>query len=160
MSPRKIFSTAVLVAALLIGVRGAAYADMSKTVISAFRGQLVVSKQELPEGKNDKDTIAKIKKEKLTQLVGEAQEEVTYWNFHYTAFLSKTGSSKLKLEFYADGKRFVADKTLDGIDPKSSVLSGDISINEDEGLAKGKTYVVKLVAGKNTVVATTSLLMK
>lgn len=155
---RKIISTAVVVAALVIG--GVASADMSRGVISAFKGQLVISKAELPEGKNDKDTISKIKAAKLTELTGAPQEDVTYWSFHYTAFLSKTGNSTLKMEFYRDGKQFVADKTLDGVDPKSAVLTGDIQINEDEGLAKGKAYVVKLVAGKNTVVATTNLLMK
>ena len=155
---RKIISTAVVVAAIVIG--GVASADMSRGVIAAFRGQLVISKKDLPEGKNDKDTIAKIKAAKVAALTGEAQEDVTYWNFHYTAFLSKTGNSTLKMEFYRDGKQFVADKTLDSVDPKSSILSGDISINEDEGLSKGKAYVVKLVAGKNTVVATTNLLMK
>ena len=155
---RKIISTAVVVAAIVIG--GVASADMSRGVIAAFRGQLIISKTDLPEGKSDKDTIAKIKKEKLTELVGTAQEDVTYWNFHYTAFLNRTGNSILKMEFYRDGKQFVADKTLDGVDPKSAILTGDISINEDEGLAKGKAYVIKLVAGKNTVVATTNLLMK
>lgn len=155
---RKIISLAVVLAALVIG--GIANAEMSRPVIAAFKGQLVISKGELPEGKNDKDTIAKIKSSKLTEVSGEAQEDVTYWNFHYTAFLNKTGSATLKLEFYKDGKQFVADKTLDGVDAKSSVLTGDISINEDEGLTKGKAYVVKLVAGKNTVVATANLLMK
>lgn len=158
MTARKIISTAVLLAAIVVG--GVAQADMSRGVIAAFRGQLVISKSDLPEGKNDKDTIAKIKKEKVSELVGTAQEDVTYWNFHYTAFLNKTGNTTLKMEFYRDGKQFVADKTLDGVDPKSSVLTGDIGINEDEGLAKGKAYVIKLVAGKNTVVATTNLLMK
>ena len=155
---RKIISTAVIALAIVIG--GVASADMSRGVIAAFKGQLVISKTDLPDGKNDKDTISKIKAAKLTELTGAAQEEVTYWNFHYTAFLTKTGNTTLKLEFYKDGKQFVADKTLDGIDPKSPVLTGDISINEDEGLSKGKAYVVKLVAGKNTVVATTNLLMK
>ena len=155
---RKIISTAVVVAALVIG--GVASADMSRAVIAAFKGQLVISKGDLPEGKNDKDTISKIKAAKLTTLEGSVQEDVTYWSFHYTAFLNKTGNSTLKMEFYRDGKQFVADKTLDGVDPKSAVLSGDIQINEDEGLAKGKAYVVKLVAGKNTVVATTNLMMK
>jgi hypothetical protein len=155
---RKLISVAVLVAALVIG--GVASADMSRGVIAAFKGQLVISKDELPGGKNDKDTINKIKAAKLSELTGEAQEDVVYWNFHYTAFLNKTGNSTLKMEFYKDGKAFVADKTLDGVDPKSTVLTGTISINEDEGLSKGKAYVIKLVAGKNTVVATTNLLMK
>ena len=154
--PRKIIVAAVALTALI----GVAYADLTRPVIAAFKGQLVITKDELPEGKNDKDTIAKIKAAKVTTLQGTAQEEVTYWNFHYTAFLKKTGATKLKMEFYRDGKQFVADKTLDGIDPKSAVLTGQISINEDEGLSKGKAYVIKLVAGKNTVVSTTNLLMK
>ena len=152
----RMMSAAVLAAALVLG--GVASADMSRPVISAFKGQLIVSKAELPEGKNDKDTIAKIKAAKIAALTGEPQEEIQYWNFHYTAFLSKTGSTKLKMEFY-NGKQLAADKTLDSIDPKSSVLSGDISINEDEGLAKGKTYTVKLMVG-NKAVASTSLTMK
>ncbi len=156
----RLTSAAVLAVALLAG--GPAHADLSKGVISAFRGQLVVSKADLPEGKNDKDTISKVKGARLTELTGETNEDVTYWHFHYTAFLSKTGSSALKLEFYTDDKdsRYVADKQLDGVDPKNSVLSGDISINEDEGLAKGKSYVVKLVAGGKNVVAQTPLKMK
>jgi hypothetical protein len=132
---------------------------MSKPVINAFRGQLIVSKGELPAGKNDRDTIAKIKAAKLAALTGEAQEDVTYWNFHYTAFLSKTGASKLKMEFY-NGKQLAADKTLDGVDPKSAVLEGDISINEDEGLAKGKTYTIKLVNERDQAVSTSSLTFK
>jgi hypothetical protein len=153
----RMMSAAVLCAALVVG--GVASADMSRPVINAFKGQLIVSKAELPEGKNDKETISKIKVAKLAALTGEAQEDVTYWNFHYTAFLSKTGSAKLKMEFY-NGKQLAADKTLDGIDSKSAVLSGDISINEDEGLAKGKTYQVKLVNERDQVVSTASLTMK
>jgi uncharacterized protein YccT (UPF0319 family) len=155
---RNLMSAAVLALAV-IAAGGTASADMSKAVINAFRGQLVISSQELPEGKNDKETIAKIKAAKLSALTGEAQEDVTYWNFHYTAFLSKTGNAKLKMEFY-NGKQLAADKTLDGIDPKSAVLTGTISINEDEGLAKGKTYTIKLVTANDAAVSTTTLTMK
>ena len=159
MSIRHPMSIAVLAAAIAVG--GNASADMSKTVINAFRGQLVVSKGDLPEGKTDKDTISKIKAAKLTTLEGETRDDVTYWHFSYAAFLSKTGASTLKMEFYKDnGKQLSADKTLDSIDPKSSLLTGEISINEDEGLAKGKTYTIKLVTERDAVVATATLLMK
>ena len=50
---RNLMSAAVIALAV-IAARGTASADMSKNVINAFRGQLVVSAQELPEGKNDK----------------------------------------------------------------------------------------------------------
>ena len=160
MSIRNLMSVAVLTTAIVVGGSATvATADMSKAVIGAFRGQLVISKGDLPEGKNDKDTISKIKAAKLTTLEGEARDDVTYWHFSYAAFLSKTGASKLKLEFY-NGKQLSADKTLDGIDPKSSLLTGEISINEDEGLAKGKTYTIKLVTEKDAVVASTQLTMK
>jgi hypothetical protein len=162
MSARNLMSIAVLATAIVVGASaGVATADMSKAVISAFRGQLIISKGDLPEGKNDKDTIAKIKAAKVTTLEGETRDDVTYWHFSYAAFLSKTGAQKLKMEFYKDnGKQLSADKTLDGVDPKSSLLTGEISINEDEGLAKGKTYTIKLVTERDAVVASATLTMK
>jgi hypothetical protein len=150
---------AVLIAAAVVSGGIASADNMSRAVISAFKGELVISKNDLPEGKNDKDTIAKIKSERLKELTGEAKDDVVYWRFHYTAFLNRTGATQLKMEFYT-GNKFVADNRLDSIDPKSTVLTGDISINEDEGLSKGKAYVIKLVTDKDVVVASTPLVMK
>ena len=155
---RQMMSATALAVAVMLATTQPVSADMTKPVISAFRGQFVVSKDELPTGKNDKDTIAKIKKEQLKEVTGTAQEDNVVWNFHYTAFLNKTGAKNLKLEFMKAG-RLAADKQLDGIDPKSSVLTGDITIDENEGLAKGNTYQVQLLAG-NAVVAKTTLSMK
>lgn len=157
MSRQMISATALAVAVMLATTQPVS-ADMTKPVISAFRGQFVVSKDELPTGKNDKDTIAKIKKEQLKEVTGTAQEDNVVWSFHYTAFLNRTGAKNLKLEFMKAG-RLAADKQLDGIDPKSSVLTGDITIDENEGLAKGNTYQVQLLAG-SAVVAKTTLSMK
>ena len=155
---RHLMSAAVLAVAVVAATAQPVLADMSRPVIAAFKGQLVVSKDELPTGKNDKDTIAKIKKEQLKELTGQAGEDNTTWNFHYTAFLSKTGAKNLKLEFMK-GKNLAADKQISDVDPKSAVLSGDITIDENEGLAKGSTYQVQLMAG-NSVVAKTTLVMK
>lgn len=149
---------ALLVLAVLVSGQPA-FADMSRDVIAAFRGQLVVSKDELPEGKNAKDAIAKIKAAHLKQLTGEQNQNVVSWRFHYTAFLTKTGAKTLKLNFLRGGK-IAANKRLDGIDPKSAVLSGDISISEDEGLARGTTYTLELVDGGKAVVAKTTLTLK
>jgi hypothetical protein len=151
----RLMSAAVLAGALVVA--STVYA-MSNNVISAFRGQLVISKDELPEGKNDKDTINKIKGAQLHELQGEPHGDVSAWNFHYTAFLSKTGATKLKMEFLKEGK-LSADKQITGVDPKAGVQSGDISIDEDEGVAKGKTYSVELSTG-NTVVAKTTVTLK
>src|SRR5690349_4415291 len=157
MSRRQMSAAAVAVT-LLIATTTPVFADMSRGVIAAFKGQLVISSGELPMGKNDKDTIAKIKKAQLKELKGETNEDVTSWYFTYTAFLSKTGSKNLKMEFMKGGK-LAADKQLDGIDPKSGVLTGEITINEDEGLAKGNTYEIELIDGGGHIVAKTSLVM-
>jgi hypothetical protein len=160
-SHRRLMSAAVVVAAA-VGWGGLASAEVSKTVITAFKGDLVITKGDLPEGKSEKDTIAKIKTERLKELTGEARDNVVYWHFHYTAFLSKPGATQLKMEFYTNDKdkKFVADNRLEGVDPKSMVLSGEISINEDEGLSKGKPYLIKLVTDKDAVVASSVLVMK
>lgn len=157
---RRVMSAAALAVAFVVATTLPSFADMTRGVISAFRGQIIVSKGELPTGKNDKDTIQKIKKEQVKELTGTANDEVTSWYFSYTAFLSKTGSKTLKMEFLKGGKQLSADKMLDGIDPKTSVLTGDISINEDEGLAKGNTYQIRLVNPAGHVVAKTTLTMK
>ncbi len=156
---RRVISAAALAVAFLFATSSVSFADMSKGVISAFRGQLVISKGELPAGKNDKDTIAKIKKEQLKEITGQTSEDVTSWYFSYTAFLSKAGAKNLKMEFLKGGK-LAADKQLDGIDPKSGVLTGEITINEDEGLAKGSTYQIQLVNSGGQVVAKTTRVMK
>lgn len=155
---RRTLSASTFAVALVVA--SSAASALSGGVISNFRGQLVVSKDELPEGKNDHDTIAKINAVKLKELEGAPQEDVQYWHFHYTAFLTRTGSSKLKLEFLKDNGQLSADQQLDDVDPKSNVLSGDIAIDEDQGLAKGKTYVVQLVTSGDQVVAKTTLTMK
>jgi hypothetical protein len=64
------------------------------------------------------------------------------------------------MEFWSPEKKLAANKRINGIDPKIPALSGDISIDEDEGLTKGKTYVIKLVTDKDVVVAQTPLVMK
>ena len=89
----RLMSAAVLVA--LVSAGGVASAELSKKVTNTFKGQLIVSTEELPEGKNDKETIAKIKAAKVSTLTGQEQEDVTHWSFHYAAFLSKTGSTAL-----------------------------------------------------------------
>lgn len=157
MSSRRSMSTALIVAAVAWG--GVAAADMSRTVITAFKGELVITKGDLPEGKSDKETIAKIKAERLKEVTGEAKSDVTSWLFHYTAFLTKAGATELTMEFW-NGKKLAANKRINGIPKDAPAVSGEISIDEDEGLAKGTTYQIKLVTEKNAPVAQTALMMK
>lgn len=158
-----LFAAAMALALILGGSVAVAHADLSKKVIAAFKGKIIVSNSPLEMAGDDKATIAKFKKDALTQVVGAAGgDDVWSWNFVYTAFLNKAGAPSLKLEFY-DGAKYVADQTLTNVDPKMTVLEGEVSITEDDGLTKGKRYTIKLVGtvkGKESVLATTTLDMK
>lgn len=163
-SRRSLLIAITLAFAFVLGASATpARADLSKKVIAAFKGKIVVSNSPIEMQGDDKSTIAKIKKDALTEVTGaEGGDEVWAWSFVYTAFLSKAGSSTMKLEFY-DGDKYVADQTLTNVDPKMTVLEGEVSITEDDGLTKGKKYTVKMVGrlkGKETVLATTTLTMK
>jgi hypothetical protein len=147
--------------ALVLGASALAQADMSPKVIAAFKGQVVVTADEVEPGANDKATIEAFKKARLKEVKGEPNaDDVTAWHFYYTAFLNaKAGASDLKLEFYS-GDKYVADQHLTGVDTSAPVLSGSVNISEDDGPAKGKTYTLKLVGevkGKDVVYATTPL---
>ncbi len=149
----------VAVLGLVVLVRPA-IADMSPKVIKAFKGQVLVSNEALADGADDKATIAAYKKQKLTSVKGAPNaDDVVTWSFHYTAFLKKKGLSSLAFEFY-DGKKFVADRRLEGVDSSLTVLEGDLTLSEDDGPAKGKKYTLKLVGeqgGKDVILATTTL---
>jgi hypothetical protein len=155
-----------LVIVALLGAPAVAHADLSKKVIAAFKGKMIVSAGELPGGTDDKETISAIKKAQLAEVVGEKNaDDVMAWRFSYTAFLSKPAPTSLKMAFYTDDKkaRYVADQRLDGVDPKSPVLVGDVVISEDDGLTKSHRYVIKLLAvsgNRETTLASTTLTMK
>lgn len=138
---------------------GPAHADVSKKVIATFKGKILVSASPLEAGGDDKATIADWKKKAVTSVKGQVNgNDVQEWTFNYTAFLGKLGATSLTLEFY-DGDKYAANRMLTGIDPKDPVLEGDITIDEDEGLTKGKRYTLKLVGkvkGKEVTVAATA----
>ena len=56
----RMMSAAALAVAFVVATVQPSFADMSRPVIAAFKGQLIISKGELPVGKNDKDTIAHV----------------------------------------------------------------------------------------------------
>ncbi|MCA9678035.1 MAG: hypothetical protein H6709_17915 [Kofleriaceae bacterium] len=155
---RWIVSVVALVALVALGQ--SARADVSPKVIKALKGQIIVSKEPVESGASDKDTIAEFKKAKLSEIKGEPNaDDVVAWHFHYTAFLKGKSSPNLALEFHK-GKKYVADQRLTGVDPKLTVLEGDISITEDDGPSRGTEYTLKLVGksnGKDVVLATTTL---
>ncbi len=161
---RRLFVLATLAAAVMLGTGASpADADLSKKVIGAFKGKILLTTAPLESVGDDKSTIAHFKKVALTSLKGEQNtNDVQEWTFNYTAFMTKGGATSLKLEFYNEQGGYAADQTLTGVDPRMTVLEGDITINEDDGLTKGKKYTVKLsgtVKGKDTVFAQTTVLM-
>ena len=153
----------LLVAVTTLGFHAAAHADVSKKVAATFSGQLVVTRGDVDLDSDDKAAIAALKAARLTEVVGaRTADDVQAWSFSYIAFLKKTGSTSINVEFLVDNK-LVANRRLEGVDPKSNVLQGELAISEDDGPSKGKTYTVNVVAvikGKEITVATTKLALK
>ncbi len=160
----KLFAVAVLSAGLLMARTGDASAQECSTKVSSkFKGQLVITDQQLDLGGEAGDVIAAIKKKSLTTIKSEEIEDVPTWGFFFTAFLSRApGARTVSLDFFTDDgeRRYVANKKLDGIDPKVNLIQHNVMITEDDGLNKGKRYIVKLtstVKGKEVTLATTKL---
>lgn len=153
MSARRI-GVAAAVATMLAGL--VAYADISisKQVQKTFRGQIIISAQELPDGEGDpKATIATYKKLDLHAVKGDVSgDDVASWTFHYTAFLKAApGTKSVSFDFHTADKEnlYVANKTLQ-VDPKATMFTGALTIDENEGPTRGKTYHVILRAKKGS----------
>lgn len=136
---------------------------MPAKVAKAFKGQILVTAEPLEAAETEKATIAAWKKARLAEVTGSPNaDDVVAWYFRYTAVLKAKGFTALTLEFYADGK-LVADQRLEGVDPTSPVLEGEVQITEDDGPSRGKTYTIKLVGvkgGKDVAIAATKLTLK
>lgn len=159
--------TIAVTAALLMAGGAVSQADVSRKVQKTFRGQILITTDQLPvQMATDKETIELYKKANAKYLTHRDVDGVATWSFHYTAFFKKKcGTDRLSFDFYTDDKEklYVANKGLMGVDPSLTVLSGTLSINEDEGLNPGRKYIVEItgeIRGKEVVLATAKLKFK
>jgi len=151
--PMIILAGVVLLAGAKVG-----NADVSVGVQKAFRGSILITTDKLPD-KLDSDA-------ETTYLDHTDNDGVATWSFHYLAFFTKScGTNALSVDFYTADKEklYVANKGLMGVDPKMQVLSGALSITEDEGLNPGRDYIVEItgeIRGKEVVFAKAKLKFK
>jgi hypothetical protein len=159
--PRRLAASSLVIVLALASVTATA-AELSESVVSAFRGKIVLSRAAVEPGPSDKETTAKLKAAQLQELAGKATDEGQTWRFHYTAFLKKTGNVGLRVRFISGEKdgRFAAETSIPIPDVEAPVLTGDLSISESQGLSRGKAYLLQLVNDKNEVVAKTSAVFK
>jgi hypothetical protein len=155
------------VIALLLVWTGWARADLSEAVQKKFKGQILVSEQPLPESAaDDAEQIRQLQKAHTGVIAHRKGDGVPVWRFHFIAFMSKKpGVTQVALDFYTDDKKkdFAAQERLTGIDPKLDLLQAEAELSEDDGLSRGRSYVVRLTAevkGKEMVLATTKLRTK
>ncbi len=158
--PRRVSASFVVVLAFFAAAAPAA--ELSDSVVAAFRGKLVLSRAAVARGASDKETIAKLKAAQLTELAGVAADGGQTWRFHYTAFLKKTGNVALNVRFVSGEKdgRLVAETPIPIPDVDSPVLEGNLSISESQGLTRGKAYLLLLVNDNGETVAKTSAIFK
>lgn len=143
---------------------GAAGADVPVSVQKQLKGQIFISPEPLPQSADSDAALVKaLKKAHKGELRSVKADGVATWRFHVLAFMSKKpGVSQVSLDFYLDdkSKAFVAQERLAGIDKGLTLLVAQVDLSEDDGLAPGKSYLVKLTAevgGKEVVLATTKL---
>jgi hypothetical protein len=154
-----------LLAGICFGLVSTADADISKKVQAAFKGKLLISDAPLPDSAgDDKATIAAYNKAVIKEVKGEPGDEVTSWRFNFTAFLTKApGKADLSLDFYNASKEYVANKRLTVTDGSLTVISGEISFDENDNVNPNTTYTLQLtgkVKGKEVVFASAMLSMK
>ena len=135
---------------------------VSEAVCAALRGKIVLSRGPVVGAASDKEMIAKLKAAQLRALSGTATDDGLAWRFHYTAFLEKTGSLALKVQFISGEKdrRFAAETAIPVADPGSGVAEGDLAIAESQGLERGKAYVLQIVNDKGETLAKTSAIFQ
>ncbi|HTM22638.1 MAG TPA: hypothetical protein VL172_19080 [Kofleriaceae bacterium] len=163
----KLLAVSALTALWVLAAPGEARAqECSAKVSAAFKGQLIVTANQLDLGGDAADVIASIRKKNLTVLKHDDGEDGPVWGFYFTAFMNRTpGAKAVSLDFYTDDSqhRYAANKRLEGIDPHARLLQHNILISEDDGLDVGKRYLVKLTAsagGHDVVLATTKLTVR
>lgn len=154
-------------AIFLLGTFGPSHADVSQVVQKAFRGKILITKGPLPAaGLTDAETISAYKKAGQRALSHSESEGIAEWSFQFTAFLKKPSKvTSMSVDFYTADKQklYVANKRLLGVDAKAVIIAGALSINEDDGLVRGRNYVVKLtgqVRNKEVTFAQAKITMK
>jgi len=159
---------AVVVSAIALGAGSVAIAGYGRKVEKTFRGQILITADQLDlsAGDSDADAIKHCKQAQLKVVKSEEDDGVATWRFYYTAFFKRqpTGST-VSLDFYTDDKDklYVANKKMTGVDPKIRTLQAHVVITEDDGLNPGRNYIVKLSGtahGKEVVLAVTKLATK
>lgn len=159
---------AVVISAIALGAGGVAIAGYGKKVEKTFRGQILITADQLnlSAGDSDADAIKHCKKARLKVVTSDEEDGVATWQFYYTAFFKRHPTSgTVSLDFYTDDKDklYVANKKMTGVDPKLKTLQAHVVITEDDGLNPGRKYIVKLTGtahGKEVTLAETKLATK
>jgi len=156
---------AMAVSLLTLAMSASARADLPKKVQAKFKGQIIITDEPLPEVGDAKEGVGIIKKLDKSSLKGDEEDGVMSWTFYYTAFLKKAPKGgELSLDFHTADKEnlYVANKRLQ-IKGTLTIIEGRITITEDDGPSRNKTYNLILRAkegGKEIEVAKTKLNLK
>ena len=165
----KVHRSHVAVVVGLVGLALAlvAHAGMSKKVQNKFKGRILISDEELPDGDSSDDagTIRKFEKLHKTSVQSDKVDDVASWTFFYTAFLkTQPGSGGLTMDFHKTdkAKTYVANSRLE-VDSSLTIISGRLTIDENEGPNPGTAYDVIIrgkKGGKEIELARTRLTLK
>lgn len=132
-------AVAVFVASGSMAYGGSSLASLYRS----FRGHLLVAEQPLLDA-NGVGSAKELKKRSRDTLESEDVDGVATWSFHYAAFLSRAPKTEeVSLDFYKRNKeRTYVGNVVIGVDPETTIVIGDVEIDEDCGPSPGVTYDV------------------
>jgi len=134
------------------------YAD---GVVAAFKGKIIVAKDEVKAEKTDKETIAKLKSASLTTVAGS--KDAGYWHFYFAGFLLKPGAKAIKMQLFTTDKahKLIVTKPFGEMGEQAKQVVGDMDLyTEDDGVESGKAYEIRLVSNDKDVVAKSTVTFK
>ncbi len=163
----KTLGIAVLAFCFAFGL-GNVQADVPEAVQKSFDGRILITDQPLPKrGGSESRIISSFERAHIAELSGtESDEGIAAWEFYFTAFLKRAPkNSALSLDFYTDDadRLFVAQKRFLGVDPVLRIVASHVNIDENDGLLRGRSYLVKLTTtrkGRDITLAQTKLTTK
>lgn len=109
----------------------------------SFRGRVLLSEQPLLDAQGA-GSEKEMKKRSRDTLEAEDVDGVATWSFYYAAFLSRAPKTdEVSLDFHKRDKNhtYVGNVVI-GVDPNTTIVIGDVEIDEDCGPSPGATYDV------------------
>lgn len=158
ISKVRVAFVALAALSLVVASLGAAHAKASK-LLAKYRGQLILAAESFQVSDDDDAMLTQVKGKAKTELAGKdgGGDEGMVWDFAFLGVLkAKPGATKATLAFIDAKSGTQATYKELSCAADQEIIAADLTISENDGLTKGKTYDIVLTVskgGKDVVLA-------